>query len=451
MSSRIVLIGAGSAQFGFDMLGDIFQSDILEGAEVVLHDIDSAALERVHKVGETFVREHSLEVTLSATTSRTDALAGANFCVISIEVGDRFALWEQDRTIPQHYGFRQVFGENGGPGGLFHSLRIIPPILEICEDIQRICPESWVFNYSNPMSRICTTVHRRFPQLRFVGLCHEIASLYQHLPLMLETPISNLAFRAGGLNHFSVLVEARYRDRGKDAYPDILAVAPGYFGGLSKLGSAGKKLSDAQAGSTPGSEPILREGARAWAERGVFRVLLERFHCLPITTDSHIGEYMQWAHDVADHKGILDFYFHYKKRVLESEPKIKRTRSERLVNIIEGLLTGERYEEAAMNLPNRGFIPMLPEFIAVEVPAWVDGTGIEGIALPKMQKGFAGLLSNQVAVHDLTAAAVLEKSKGLVLQALLVDPVVDHVGAAEKLIDAMIELQPDYLGYLRTP
>ena len=448
MASRIVLIGAGSAQFGFDMLGDIFQSAILEGSHVVLHDINGAALERVHTAGESFIREHGLGVTLSATTSRAEALAGADVCIISIEVGDRFALWEQDRTVPQQFGFRQLFGENGGPGGLFHALRVIPPILEICEDIERICPDAWVFNYSNPMSRICTTVHRRFPDLKFVGICHEIASLIQHLPMMLETPLSNIAFRAGGLNHFSVLVEAHYRDSGKDAYPDVLEKAPGYFENMPDLGSVMKKLIEAQAGSTPGSEPALREGAHPWAERGVFRVLLERFHCLPITTDSHIGEYMQWAHDVADHKAILDFYIYYKKWIMRGDPQIKKTRSERLVKVVEGLLTGERYEEAALNVRNRGFIPQLPDFISVEVPAWVDDRGIEGIALPSMSKGFIGLLSNQVAVHDLTAEAILNQSKELVFQALLVDPVVDKVENAEKLIETMISLQPEYLGYL---
>ena len=160
MSNRIVLIGAGSAQFGFDMLGDVFQSEVLGDAHVVLHDIDAEALDRVLAAGTSFAQKHDLAVTLSATTDRKKALVGADFCVISIEVGDRFALWEQDRSVPQQYGFRQVFGENGGPGGLFHSLRVVPPILEICQDIQRICPEAWVFNYSNPMSRICTTVRR---------------------------------------------------------------------------------------------------------------------------------------------------------------------------------------------------------------------------------------------------------------------------------------------------
>jgi len=449
MATRIVLIGAGSAQFGFDMLGDVFQSAVLEGSHVVLHDIDATALQRVHEAGQAFVDEHGIGVTLSATTSRPEALAGADFCVISIEVGDRFALWEQDRTIPQQYGFRQVFGENGGPGGLFHSLRVIPPILEICADIERICPDAWIFNYSNPMSRICTTVHRRFPDLNFVGLCHEIASLYQHLPLILDTPMSNIDFRAGGLNHFSILVEARYADSGRDACPDVLERAPAYFEGLPDLGSIMKKLFEAQAGSTPGSEPALRDDARPWAERGAFRVLMERFGCLPITTDSHIGEYMQWAHDVVDHKGILDFYIYYKKWIHRGNPEIKKTRSERLVRILEGMLGDERYEEAAVNVPNRGFIPQLPEFIVVEVPAWIDGKGVHGIALDAMPKGFGGLLCNQVAVHDLTAEAIIEQSKDLALQALLVDPVVDKVGAAAELLDMMISLQPAHLGYLK--
>jgi len=449
MSTRIVLIGAGSAQFGFDMLGDFFTSPALVDCQIVLHDINAEALERVHRAGKDYIDAHDMRVELMATLSREEALAGADFCVIAIEVGDRFALWEQDQSVPRQFGFHQAFGENGGPGGLFHALRVVPPILEICADVEKICPDAWVFNYSNPMSRICTTVHRAFPQLKFVGLCHEIASLYQHLPLILDTPISNLEFRAGGLNHFSVLVEAFYRDSGKDAYPDVLAKAADYFERLPDLGSIMKRLLEAEAGGTLASESEWRDGVSPWAERGAFRVLLEKFHCLPITTDSHIGEYLQWAPEVADHKAVLDFYTYYKKWTLRGNPKIKETRSERLVKIIEGILTDERYEEAAVNLPNQGLIPQLPDFIVVEVPAWVDRKGISGIRLDAMPQGFAGLLANQVAVHDLAAQAIIEGSRDLVVQALLVDPVVDRVGAVEPLVEAMVGLQPEYLGYLR--
>lgn len=449
MKTKIVLIGAGSAQFGFGTLGDIFQSEILQGTHLVLHDINSESLEAVMKTGQAFIKAHDLPFELSATTDRKQALKGAGFCIISIEVGDRFKLWDQDWKIPQQFGFNQVYGENGGPGGLFHSLRIIPPILDICADISDICPEAIVFNYSNPMSRICTTVNRKYPHLKFIGLCHEISSLRHHLPLILDTPYDDLIIKAGGLNHFSILLEASYNRDGSDAYPDIREKAPAFYENLPDLGTVLRELIEAEAGTTPGSEPALRQGAGRWAERGLFKVLLERFGYLPITTDSHLGEYLQWAADVVDHKGIVDFQTYYKEWITGLTPQIELQLTERVVPMIEGILTDAGYEEAAVNLPNKGLIDHLPEYLVVEVPAVVDKTGVHGVKLGELPKGFSGLLQNQVAVHDLTAEACLTGSRELVLQALLVDPVVDKVGAAEKMMDAMLDLQSEYLGYIK--
>ena len=117
--------------------------------------------------------------------------------------------------------------------------------------------------------------------------------------------------------------------------------------------------------------------------------------------------------------------------------------------MVEGIVGDDRYEEAAVNVPNRGYIPQLPEWIVVEIPGAIDGKGVHGIRLDAMPRGFAGLLANQVAVHDLTAQAVIESSKSLVAQALLVDPTVDRADPVVPLIEAMIELQSEFLGYLR--
>lgn len=450
MHQKIVLVGAGSAQFGFGTLSDIFVSEVLEGSEVMLHDINPNALARVRKAATVYVEEHELPFTITASTERADALQGADFVVISIEVGDRFALWEQDWMIPLQYGIRQVYGENGGPGGLFHSLRIIPPILEICGDVMEICPEATVFNFSNPMTRICTTVKRKYPDLKLIGLCHEIASLPQHLPRILDTPLANLEFRAGGLNHFSVVLEIRYKDTGKDAYPDLMARAPAYFERLPDLRTLVARMREEGLGSVPGAEPALREEAGAWAERGLFREIMETFDLFPITTDSHFGEYIQWAHDVVDHRGILDFYHFYKQWCQVDEAKLgKPTEWERVIPIMEEILTDAGVEEWAVNLMNDGLIDNIPEFLSVEVPAIVDNDGVHGIELGALPKGFAGLLRNQAAVCDLTAEAILQKSKDLALQALLVDPVVHSFEAAKQTLDTMLVMQHDYLGYLK--
>ncbi|NOZ04629.1 MAG: alpha-glucosidase [FCB group bacterium] len=432
MNPRITLIGAGSATFGLGTIGDIINNKSLEGSTIVLHDINSGALDRIADISGQYIREKNLPYKLEATLSREEALKGADFIIISIEVGDRFALWEQDWQIPLKYGIKQVYGENGGPGGIFHALRIIPPILDICEAVRNICPEALVINFSNPMTKIVHTVHTRYPDLNFVGLCHEVASLVEHLPKLLGVPFSNLSIRTGGLNHFSILVEATYRDSGKDAYPDILEKGPDYFS------------------TAPASFNHV-------GERSLFLEILRRFQVLPITTDSHIGEYIQWAWDVADHDGIRLFYDTYKKSMLSRkglpiellEQGMDEEEYWRVVPIIAGILTDSGHEELAVNVPNDGFIEALPRNQIVEVPAVIDRNGIHGIKLDPYPRAFAGLLKNQVAVHDQLTEAILTGSKQAVLQALLVDPVVDRIRPVEEMLDTMLALQKPYLDYIK--
>jgi len=448
MKKQIVLIGAGSAQFGYGTIGDILQSKVLEGSHIVLHDINPNTLAVVAKTAAAFIEEHKLPFTLSATTNRAEAFQGADFLISSIEVGNRFELWEQDWRIPQQYGVRQVYGENGGPGGLFHSLRIIPPILDICADVMKICPEATIFNFSNPMSRICTTVTRAFPDLKFIGMCHEISSLRNFLPQILGVPYETLEVRAGGLNHFSCVITAKYKDSGKDAYPDIRAKAPQFFANMPSLDAVHRYFKE--TGQWPEKpEDYAAIETEAWPERRVFRVILEKFGLMPITSDSHFGEYIPWAYDVTDHKGILDFYRFYKDFLAQAQPQIELRLEERIIPIIEGILTDAGYVEEAVNIRNDGLIENLPDWIVVEVPAVIDKNGVHGVPLGQLPRGFAGLLLNQAAVHDLTAEAVLSKSRTAALQALLVDPVVNQYAHVEEMLDTIISYQEQWLGYLK--
>ena len=356
-----------------------------------------------------------------------------------------------DWKSPQQYGISQVYGENGEPGGLFHSVHIIPPILKICQKIFDIAPDATIFNYSNPMSRICTTVYRKFANLNFIGMCHEIASLERHHAPMLDQPRHNISFRVWGLNHFSVLIDVRYIYRGLDAHEDVRARAEAYFGkmpGYSKILNASH--ASGHSVETEGWMDIDLsdiKDVRPWSDRWLFRYILDRFGCLPITYDSHFGEYIQWAHDASDHRGILDFYTYYRNYLGKETSEIKGILHERVVPIIEGILTNSGYEEAAVNIPNTGFIQGLPDWIVVEVPAVVTASGVEGIKVD-LPAGIRGLLSNQIGIHDLTAEAILNKSRDLVIQSLLVDPVVTVSKVIPDLVDHMIAEQTPWLDYL---
>ena len=437
--SRIVLIGAGSTNFGLGTVGDIFKSKALTGSTIVLHDINSSTLNKTKKIADEFKEKLNIDVNIEATTSRKEALTKADFCIISVEIGKRFDLWDQDWKIPLQYGIKQVYGENGGPGGLFHSLRIAPVIIKICDDIMEICPNAFVFNYSNPMQRVCHAVTTKYPELKFTGLCHEISSMEQHLPTIMETNFSNIEIKAGGLNHFSILLEVKYKNTGKDGYPIIKKKFNDYF---SKLINEHEGYS-----SKPG------------AERGVFFELFNQYEYLPITTDSHLGEYLQWAYSVADHEAIMEFYDNYKKHCLSfydnesSYTKFFNSNDlkphERIVPIIEAIINDSNLKESAVNVPNNNFISHLPNDIVVEVPGILNKKGVTGLPLDNYPSSFGSLLNNQTGTIQLTTEAILKKSKHSAYLALLADPVVNDVNSAAKLLNTMLDFQQEYLGYLK--
>ena len=436
---RIVLVGAGSAQFGVGTVADILMSKVLSGGAIVLHDINPKSLETVRQACQMAIDEMKLDFSLEATTSRSEALKDADFVIISIEIGDRFKLWEQDYEVPRKYGNKQIFGENGGPGGLFHSLRIIPPIIEICNDVEKICPNAWVINFSNPMSRICLAIKRKFGnKVRAVGLCHEISFAENYLPEMLNTPFSNLQIKAGGLNHFGILLEVKYKDTGRDAYPDIREKARAYFDGVRA------------------SDEISYD--RADKSLTLVMEILRIYGYLPYTHDSHFGEYIQWAWECADHKHIREFYDIYKLFCLEQPKQLERIveerqstsmwltpSGERAIPIIEGIVTDSKHYELSVNLPNEGIIENLPQDLVVECPAMVDKDGVRGVKLGGMPSGLAALMRNQATVQDLTVEAALTGSKEKALEALLADPGVDSLSSAEKTLNDIIQLQGEYL------
>ncbi|MHA1379658.1 MAG: family 4 glycosyl hydrolase [Candidatus Helarchaeota archaeon] len=424
---KIVLIGAGSLQFGLGTVGNILKSEALKGATISLLDIDSESLNLVTNACQSAIEKQNLDFTLESTTIRKEALKNATFIINSIEVTPRFEFFEMDYEIPCKFGSKQVMGENGGPGGLFHSLRVIPPILEICEDINKICPNALLINFSNPMSRICLAIKRKYPKLKFVGLCHEIQFAINQLPKILNTPFSNLKIKAGGLNHFGVVLTAKYRDTGKDAYPDIRKKGPEQLKTLTTL------------------------------DVDLTRNILEIYGYLPYTFDSHYGEYIQWAWEKVDFKGVRNFYNTYKTYTLDTSKRIKRLikkgkghrlvkpDDERAIPIIEGILTDSNYEELSVNLPNDDVITNLPRDLVVECPAIINKSGLHPVKLGDYPKGLAALLRNQASVQDLVVEAVLTKSKKLALQALLADPVVDSQDQAIKTLEEMLKLQAGYI------
>ena len=289
-TKKIVVAGAGSIQFGLGTCGSIFNSKILDGSTVSLHDINAENLEYARAACQDKIDHDNLNFSLEVTTNRKEALKGANFVISAIEVGPRFYWWDLDKKIPWKYGSTQVFGENGGPGGMFHAMRIIPPILEICEDIMKIAPDATFINYSNPMSRICLAIKRAYPSLRTVGLCHEIAHAQFHLPRILKIPFEKMEIGGYGLNHFGSIITAKNKETGEDLIPKIFEKGVQHFKRWTMM--------------FPFSSAVKLTG-----------YILNDFGYLPYTTDSHYGEYIGWARAVANMSGIRTICLVLQKRL----------------------------------------------------------------------------------------------------------------------------------------
>ena len=450
--TKVVVIGVGSASFGPAILGDLMQCDRLRGSTIALCDINEQGLELMTRLARRLNGEWDTGVTVEASTDRRDLLPGAEFVIVAIAV-DREKCWRQDWEIPLKYGMRQPLGENGGPGAVFHKARNGPMILDICRDMEELCPDALLMNFTNPVPRM-TLVASRYSKVKAVGLCHQIGMGYaivalvlgQHLGFNFEFSGSEweiyktvfphaeqvhetLDIKAAGINHFTFMLDMRHRQTGEDLYP-LFA----------------QRLQEFD----PAFQPLSRR-------------IFEAFGVFPATGDGHLAEYVHWAHDPQTepwekyHLKLYDWDKAEERRdgmwreiehMVEGGPivgRVKKGSGERAIPIILGVLEDRNTYEVAVDIPNEGYISNLPDGAVVEAPGVVSRFGVRGVGVGPLPEPIAALCRTQITVASLAVDAAVTGSKELALQALLVDPMVNDMDQARVLLDEMLEVQRDYL------
>ena len=434
-TTKITLVGAGSTSFGLSMLLDLIaNADDLQGSTVTLNDIDTQSLDLMLQMGRRLNQEAGTGIHFEATTDPRAALDGAEFVMTSVAV-DRIPTWKQDRDIPRSYGIKQVLGENGGPGGLGHTLRSARVMLQVARTIEEVAPNAWVLNFTNPMTRVCLALERA-TALKVVGLCHQIGAGFREVGVVMgvvkdmeeardKSHMLQKRFdiKAAGLNHITFIYELFDNERGMDIYPEFrerLAAMP------------------------PDFQPLSRR-------------MLDAFGLFPATGDGHAGEYISFAWETSNLKGY-DFDGWVTKGK-ETKDKVRsalagqlpihdyigRTSGERAVQIITAMLHNKNQYELALNIPNRACLPGLPDWAIVEVPGVVSAAGVMGLNVPALPPAITALLAQQVAVQDRAVEAAIHGDRQAALQALLLDPVVSSYDAAVKILDDLLTAHAGYL------
>lgn len=427
--TKIVLIGAGSWSFGARTLSDLFAArPQLHGSTLVLVDTNPKALKLMTDVANRMNTATGEPFNIEAYRDRCEALPDAKFVIISVAVR-RNELWRQDFQIPINHGVKQVLGENGGPGGLFHAMRNIPILLDICRDIERLCPNALVLNFTNPEGRLCLAA-TRYTNLQFVGLCHGIGMAQEAIGLALDLPPDDIDPKAAGLNHFTWVLDLRRVSTGEDLYPTFKQAISDKLEVVESKFHWGLKLS---------------------------HYLMKTFDYWPSPSDDHVGEYLAYAWEFCG-LGGYDFEAADKNAVVKQQ-QLKRIAvgqelvdsllqsgsGERAVPIITGVLGNTHQYELAVNIPNSGLIPNLPDWAIVEVPATVDATGVHGVPIGPLPGPIAAMCNTQVAVIDRVVEAGVHGDRNAALEALLLDPVVGSVSQAESILNELLAVHKDFL------
>ena len=419
--ARIVFIGAGSTVFARNLMGDILSFPELASSTIVLHDINEERLRTSEIVGHKIIETLGVSATIEATTDRRAALAGANYVITMFQVGGYKPSTVIDFEIPKKYGLEQTIADTLGVGGIMRGLRTIPVILDICRDMEELCPDALLLNYVNPMSMLCWAISRS-SSIKTIGLCHSVQHTAQQLADDLGIDANTVEFRCAGINHMAFYLDFQQR-QGKDLvdlYPRIAERATIFpmptRGDVERSDGGFDGLSDA-----------------------VRYEMFKRLGYFVTESSEHFSEYVPWfiksgRSDLLDKFGIpLDEYPRRCERQIEGWETL-RTRLEnpdarvRVVQsmeygsgIIHSMETGQP-RVVYGNVPNRGIISNLPDDCCVEVPCVVDASGITPTHIGALPPHLAALMQTNINVQSLTVEAALTGKREHVYHAAMFDP-----------------------------
>ncbi len=431
---KIVFLGAGS-QFFVSLFVDVLNMPGTETGELALVDIDTDRLELAHKIGDKICEVMGKKWTITSTTNRREVLAGADYIINCIEVSGVSCI-RFDNDIPAKYGVDQCIGDTVGPGGLMKAMRTVPVFLEVLEDIEELCPDAWVLNYTNPMSIICLAAARA-STVNIVGLCHSVQGSSHRVAEYADVPYHEMKWACGGINHLAWITELS--QNGEDLYPRLIE----------------RVLSDPELYER---DPIRFD-------------ILKHFGYFVTESSGHFSEYLPYyrkrpdlikKYTRAEYLGESGFYANNwpkwriecdakRTRQIAGEEEIPTERSwEYASRIIEAIETNAPYV-AYCSVPNDGLIDNLPQDGVVEVACLCDRSGVTPTHFGWLPPHLAAICDWNMRMYDLAATACVEKSLEAAVHSLMLDPLTAAVCCpdeirrmAEELFEAYKQFLPGY-------
>lgn len=419
--AKITFMGAGSTVFARTVLGDCMCSEALKGSTIALYDIDRQRLRDSALMLQNLNRNLKSGMVIEeylGVPRRRSALKGADYVVNAIQVGGYKPATVIDFEIPKKYGLRQTIADTLGIGGIFRTLRTLPVMLDFARDMEAVCPDAWLLNYTNPMCMLMMGVLRG-TSIRAVGLCHSWQGCAWWLLHQFGMKAKHLQWKVAGINHQGWLLEIT--DGGRDLYPAI-----------KKAYAAGKRSG------------TLHKGDLVRLE------IMNRFGYYVTESSEHSAEYTPWFIKSRYPELIEEFNIpldEYPRRCVAQIEGWKKMRDEVVANrelthtrseeyashIMEAMETNVPYKIGG-NVMNTGLITNLPAKACVEVLCVVDRSGVSPTFVGDLPEQCAALNRTNINPQILAVEAVLTGKKEPVYQAALLDP---HTSAELSIKDTV--------------
>jgi alpha-galactosidase len=427
--SKITFLGAGSAVFAKNVLGDCMMTPALQDFEIALFDIDMVRLKDSENMLNNLKQSIGSTCRIKAYSDRKDALRGAKYVVNAIQVGGYDPCTITDFEIPKKYGLRQTIADTLGIGGIFRNLRTLPVMMDFAKDVNEVCPDAWFLNYTNPMA-VLTNAMNTYGGVKTVGLCHSVQACMPKLFEALDMETEGVQTKIAGINHMGWLLEAT-KD-GVDLYPEIKRRA------LEKQKEQHSDMVRFELMFRFGY--YVTESSEHNAEYHPYFIkknypeLIERFN---IPLDEYprrcIRQIEKWK---------------TMREELVNNKNLEHTRSKEYASfMLEAMETNNPFKIGG-NVMNTGLITNLPREACVEVPCLVDANGVTPTYVGDLPPQLAALNRTNINTQLLTLEAAMTGKKEHIYHAAMLDPHTSAELSIDDIVamcDDMIEAHGDWL------
>jgi alpha-galactosidase len=432
---KFAFIGAGSFGFTRNLVRDILSFPAFADCTIALMDLDEERLGFIKQAVDKIVAAGNYPATVIATTNRAEALQGADGVVCTI-LANSVDVWRSDIEIPKKYGVDINVGDTRGPAGVFRALRTIPVMLDICRDIEKICPDAVFLNYTNPMTMLCNAM-QNYTKVNVIGLCHSVQGTAEMLAGWIGAEAKDISYLCGGINHQAWFLE--YKWNGKDAIPLIR--------------EAITSRPDIYNAELVRNEMFLHLDYYVTESSGHNSEYNAWFRKRPDLIEKYCTHGTNWNPGL--HAYILN---EYKKRQTTWKDEIVKWLNESPIELNRGHEYASEIFNAIFgdgtmfkfygNINNKGYITNLPQDVCVEVPVLASKYGFEPIHVGALPGQLAALNTVNAINEQLAVEGSITGDPRKVFHAIVNDPLTSAVlslNEIKQMVDEMFAANRHYL------